>query len=213
MTGTRTTDRHPVMSAPLPEAEVRRIYLDVLERAVRHAGVHVPRDEALEVAHHVATAIARRCIAQANEDPGVEPIAPVNEIDAFVHRAVLNRLREIWRAKRRRAAAEQLYHDERCAVAPAWTQPGSDLESRELHDAIEAAVAALPGVRRQVFLLIRRDQRTYKEVAAQLGIAVGTVHTHLSRANASLREAVADFRGARSTRSIDRRPRTIGTGT
>jgi DNA-directed RNA polymerase specialized sigma24 family protein len=63
-----------------------------------------------------------------------------------------------------------------------------------------------------VFLLIRRDQRSYKEVAAQLGIAVGTVHTHLSRANASLREAVADFRGADHARAMNL-PRAIRTGT
>jgi RNA polymerase sigma-70 factor (ECF subfamily) len=200
------------MSVPPPEAEVRRIYLDALERAMRHAAVHVARDEAREVAHHVASAVVRRHIAEADGDHGVAPIGPIDRIDAFVHRAVLNRLRELWRAKRRRAAAEQLYHDERCSVAPAWTQPGADLESTELHLAIEAAIAALPETRRQVFLLIRRDQRSYKEVAAQLGIAVGTVHTHLSRANASLREAVADFRRAEHSRTIDR-PQTIRTGT
>ena len=200
------------MSTPLPEAEVSRIYLDALERAVRHAAVHVPRDEALEIGHHVATAVVRRCMGEAGNDRGAARSQPIGEMDAFVHRAVLNRLRELWRAKRRRTAAEQLYHDERCSVAPAWTQPGADLESTELHRAIEAAIAALPETRRQVFLLIRRDQRSYKEVAAQLGIAVGTVHTHLSRANASLREAIADFRGAEHSRTINR-PQTIRTGT
>ena len=200
------------MSSPLPEAEVRRIYLDALERAVRHAAVHVTRDEAVEVGHHVATAVVRRHAAEADAEHPVAPIGPVAEIEAFVHRAVVNRLREIWRARKRRTAAEQLYQAERCAVAPAWTQPDADLESAELHEAIETAIAALPDVRRQVFLLIRRDQRSYKEVAAQLGIAVGTVHTHLSRANASLREAVADFRGAEQARAMNP-PRAIRTGT
>ena len=200
------------MSSPLPESELRRIYLDALERAVRHAAVHVNRDEALEVGHHVATALVRRFAAEADSFSEVASIGPVTEIEAFVHRAVLNRLRELWRASRRRSAAEQLYQDERCAVAPAWTQPDADLESSELLETIEVAIAALPETRRRVFLLIRRDQRTYKEVAAQLGIAVGTVHTHLSRANASLREAVADFRGAKDTRTIGR-PQAIRTGT
>jgi RNA polymerase sigma-70 factor (ECF subfamily) len=195
------------MSAPptLPESEARRIYLDALERAVRHAAVHVPRDEALEVGHQVAASLVRRCAAAAEE-------GPVQSIDAFVHRAVLNRLRELWRARRRRTAAEQLYHNEHSAVAPAWTQPGANLESRELHQTIETAIAALPETRRQVFLLIRRDQRSYKEVAAQLGIGVGTVHTHLSRASASLRAAVADFRRGEQPRTIGR-SRTIGTRT
>lgn len=183
------------MHAPPPESELRRIYLDALERAVRHAAAHVGRDEALEIGHHVATAMVRRHLGTQNGNGAVAPVA-VNELDAFLHRAVLNRLREIWRAKRRRTAAEQAYQNDRGAIAPAWTRPDADLESRELHGVIEAAIAALPETRRQVFLLIRRDQRSYREVAAQLGIGVGTVHTHLSRANAALRDAVADFRNA-----------------
>ena len=200
------------MSFPLPEAEVRRIYLDALERAVRHAAVHVPRDEALEIGHHVATALVRRCVGDPDDGRGNGRVEPIHDIDAFIHRAVLNRLRESWRARQRRARAERAYEAERSSVAPAWTQPGASLESRELHDVIEAAIDALSESQRKVFLLIRRDQRTYKEVAAQLGIAVGTVHTHLSRANAALRDAVADFRRSEHTGTIGR-PRTVRIGT
>ena len=199
------------MQPPPPaDTELRRIYMDALERAVRHAAVHVSRDEAREIGHHVASAIARR-FAEERDGGALASQSPIVDVDAFVHRAVLNRLRELWRAKRRRSAAEQAYHDERTAVAPAWTQPGSNLESRELHRVIEAAIAAMPETRRAVFLRVRRDQRSYKEVAAELGIGVGTVHTHLSRANAALRDAVAEFRGADNA-SVNA-PRTIGTGT
>jgi len=199
------------MHAPPPtDAELRRIYMDALERAVRHAAVHVSRDEAREIGHHVASAIARR-FAEDRHRGDVALQSPINELDAFVHRAVLNRLRELWRAKRRRSVAEQAYHDERSSVAPAWTQPGSNLESRELHRVIEATIAAMPETRREVFLRVRRDQRSYKEVADELGIGVGTVHTHLSRANAALRDAVADFRGSIDANTVARR--TIGTGT
>ena len=200
------------MTAPLPEAEVRRIYMDALERAVRHAAVHVARGEALEIGHHVAAGVVHRCMAEgANSGAGSRPGA-IAEIDAFVRRAVLNRLREIWRARQRRTAAERAYQVERSSVAPAWAQPGADLESRELHAAIEAAIEGLPETQRKVFLLIRRDQRSYKEVASQLGIAVGTVHTHLSRANAALRDAVADFQRADNPGTIGR-PSTARTGT
>jgi RNA polymerase sigma factor (sigma-70 family) len=201
------------MHPPLPEPDVRRIYLDALDRAMRHAAAHVPRDEALEIAHHVACAVLRRQAGDGSAQRGVLSAAPVTELDAFIHRSVLNRLRETWRARRRRNAVEQSYENERGAIAPAWTQPGARLESRELHRVIEAAIAALPDARRQVFLLIRRDQRTYKEVAAQLGIGVGTVHTHLSRANAALRDAVAEFRGEHDAPRSIGRSRTIGTGT
>ncbi|HET9423880.1 MAG TPA: sigma-70 family RNA polymerase sigma factor [Gemmatimonadaceae bacterium] len=197
------------MSSPLPEAEVRRIYLDALERAVRHAALHVPRSEALEVGHHVATALVHRLSRETGD--AMIGTGPVQDVDAFVHRSVLNRLREVWRGNKRRTAVEESYEAERCAVAPAWSRPDSNLDSRELHRVIETAVAALPDAQRQVFLLVRRDQCSYKEVAARLGIAVGTVHTHLSRANASLREAMADFHGSRPVRSVGRK--TIGTGT
>jgi RNA polymerase sigma factor (sigma-70 family) len=182
----------------LPEAEIKRIYLDALERAMRHAAAHVPREQAREIAHHVATAVARR------------PGDPLNDVDAFIHRAVLNRVREIWRAAKRRFAAESSYESERAAIAPGWSQPGSDIESRELQRIVESVIAAMPEMRRQVFLLVRRDQKTYKEVAAQLRVGVGTVHTHLSRANASLREAVAEYRG--DARPSAAQPRTMGTG-
>jgi RNA polymerase sigma-70 factor (ECF subfamily) len=198
---------HPPPPPP-SETELRRVYIDALERAVRHAAVHVSRDEAREIGHHVASAIARR---YAQEREGNVAPSPISDVDAFVHRAVLNRLRELWRAKRRRNVVEQTYHSERSAVAPAWTQPGANLESRELHRVIDAAIAAMPEVRREVFLRIRRDQRSYKEVAAELGIGVGTVHTHLSRANAALRDAVAEFRAVGNANTIGQR--TIGTGT
>ena len=190
------------MSQPPPpsDSEVQRLYTDALERAVQHAGIHVSRDEAREIGHYVASALLNRHLANAT---------PIGSVDAFVHSAVLNRLREIWRAQRRRKAVEQFYQDERTSVAPAWTRPDSNLDSRELHEVIETAVAALPEAQRQVFLLVRRDQRTYKEVAAQLQIAVGTVHTHLSRANATLRKAVADSNHADSAALI--RTRTTGT--
>ena len=201
---------HPPPPPSPSETELRRIYIDALERAVRHAAVHVSRDEAREIGHHVASAIARR-FAEEKQGADVTRQSPINDLDAFVHRAVLNRLRELWRAKRRRNVVEQTYHAERSAVAPAWTQPGSSLESRELHRVIDAAIAAMPDVRREVFLRIRRDQRSYKEVAAELGIGVGTVHTHLSRANAALRDAVAEFRAGVNASPIGQR--TIGTGT
>jgi RNA polymerase sigma factor (sigma-70 family) len=168
---------------PPSDREAQRIYMDALERAVRHAGIHVSRDEALEIAHHVASAVVRRSLAA--DQPAI------GNLDAFVHQSVINRLREVWRAGRRRKTIEALYHEERVAVAPAWTRPDSGLESRELHEAIEGAIASLPHTQREVLLLVRRDQRSYKEVAAQLNISVGTVHTHLSRANAKLRASVA----------------------
>ncbi len=51
------------------------------------------------------------------------------------------------------------------------------------HAALLAALGALPPGRARVALalIVPRDAPTYPEVAARLGIGLGTVHTHLKR--------------------------------
>jgi RNA polymerase sigma-70 factor, ECF subfamily len=59
--------------------------------------------------------------------------------------------------------------------------------SLNLHDA-EQAIAALPQEHREVVLLAGRDGMRYDEIAAALGVPIGTVRSRLSRARARLRE-------------------------
>jgi RNA polymerase sigma factor (sigma-70 family) len=179
----------------------RSIYADAFARALRHAAVHVARDEAREIAHHVAVAVLQH-VGAASETERTSPVEALRSIDAFVHRLVVNRLRDVLRARQRRTATEEAYFNERTAVAPAWTQPGAALEAEDLRRVIEATIAVMPPATQRVFSLIRRDQRTYKEVAAELGVGVGTVHSHLSHANSMLRQAVADYHAGVPTASL-----------
>jgi DNA-directed RNA polymerase specialized sigma24 family protein len=71
---------------------------------------------------------------------------------------------------------------------------------------VNATIADMPDTMREVFLLIRRDARSYKDAARRLGITVGTVHTHLSRATARLRDAVQRYRA--DGEALDETPRT-----
>ncbi|MBN7797304.1 RNA polymerase sigma factor [Parahaliea mediterranea] len=68
--------------------------------------------------------------------------------------------------------------------------PGDDLPaslvSRERLRALEAAVRRLPPKRRQVFVLHKYRQLTYREVAHHLGISQGMVEKHMSQALAQL---------------------------
>jgi RNA polymerase sigma-70 factor (ECF subfamily) len=177
------------------EDDARRIYGDALARAFRHAAIHLPRDEAREAAHLVAAALVRR------HENGAA-FAAIESLDAFIHQAVISQVRHMWRAAGRRAAAEAVHHDERARAAPAWVRADVDFESREMERLVDRAIADLPQTQRQVFLLIRRDERSYRDVAAQLGVGVGTVHTHLSRANAALRRALAEYQAAEHVRTF-----------
>jgi RNA polymerase sigma factor (sigma-70 family) len=170
-------------SASRPDA--RRTYEDALERAFGFAARHVAWDQALEIAHDVASDMLA---------------LPADRVtSALIYRAVVNRLRNLWRASQRRSAAERVHHDRRAEGPAARVDASTDMETRELRDVIETTIANMPETMREAFALVREHDLSYKEAAAHLGIAVGTVHTHLSRANLLLRDAIEAYRrsGAR----------------
>jgi len=76
------------------------------------------------------------------------------------------------------------------AVSP---QADQELYAGELADAIDRAVAALPGRCRQVFELNRRQHLSYAEIAEVLHISIKTVEVHMGRALTALRKSLADW--------------------
>lgn len=69
--------------------------------------------------------------------------------------------------------------------APAGTE---DLEKAERADALRKALDALSPQQREVFLLRHDEGLPLAQIAARLGLAVGTVKAHLHRALTTLRE-------------------------
>ena len=67
-------------------------------------------------------------------------------------------------------------------------------------DVLDAALAAMPPRRREVFLLVREQSFTYKEAAEALGLSEGTINSHMRLATEDLRAAFtrAGFRIAGS---------------
>jgi RNA polymerase sigma-70 factor, ECF subfamily len=61
---------------------------------------------------------------------------------------------------------------------------GAGLELRDL----DRAISRLPAEQREVVLLVGYEGMRYEEIAATLGIPIGTVRSRLSRARAKLRE-------------------------
>ena len=68
------------------------------------------------------------------------------------------------------------------------TSPELHVRDEEFRRAVRAAVTELPEQYRVVVTLFYLEERSYKEVAATLGIPMGTLKTHLHRARALLRD-------------------------
>ncbi len=63
----------------------------------------------------------------------------------------------------------------------------------ELDVAINKAIEELSTQCRKVFLLSRREELTYKEIAEKLNISVKTVETHISRSLKHLRKRLVEY--------------------
>jgi RNA polymerase sigma-70 factor (ECF subfamily) len=73
--------------------------------------------------------------------------------------------------------------------------PHKDAERVERDRALRDALDRLPVLRRSALLLRERDELSYAEIAAVLGVSVAKVRVDIFRARAALREALADTGG------------------
>ena len=69
--------------------------------------------------------------------------------------------------------------------------PMNEMESGELAEALQSAVAAMSAQRRAVFLLHRRHGLTYAEIARAMELSPKTVENYMGRALKTLREALS----------------------
>lgn len=72
-------------------------------------------------------------------------------------------------------------------------QPDRRILDRELHDAVEAALASLGEKERMAVVLRRHEGMPYEEIAQILGTSVSAVKSLLFRARGTLREKLAGY--------------------
>lgn len=77
-------------------------------------------------------------------------------------------------------------------LAASGFEPSVDVEGSELKTALADALAGLEPTGREVLLLAEVERFSYEDIAAILDVAVGTVRSRLSRARASLRDALVE---------------------
>ncbi|MGK5532523.1 RNA polymerase sigma factor [Streptomyces sp. URMC 129] len=119
----------------------------------------------------------------------------VDRFDGRHPRAWLLTIMRNAEANRHRRRRPQLLDDpdadlDRFAVSPAGraASPEELVVGEAFDDAVEAAVAALPGKHRQAVLLVDVNGLTYAEAARVLGVPEGTVMSRLHRARRRIRD-------------------------
>ncbi|MEW5782459.1 MAG: RNA polymerase sigma factor [Pseudomonadota bacterium] len=90
---------------------------------------------------------------------------------------------------------------------PSVDCPEEDCLKNEVVRRVRAAVGNLPPGQREVITLVDLEEFSYAEVATILQIPIGTVMSRLSRARASLREALREPQAARTTTAVVHRLR------
>jgi len=121
----------------------------------------------------------------------------------WLHRiAVTRALNHLDRKEERMRRSTRDLHDGQDGLeagpvaAAAWVLRGSPtplqaLESSELMRRLASCLSRLPPAWRAVLTLRDVDARSYEEIAALAGLALGTVRSRLARARIALRQCVA----------------------
>ena len=120
-----------------------------------------------------------------------------SKFSSWLYRIATNRALTHLKRRRRRAVTVNIEsgpHVEAGVIDDARGEemsPELVVRDEEFRRAVRAAVLELPEQYRVVVTLFYLEERSYKEVAATLGIPMGTLKTHLHRARALLRDILA----------------------
>lgn len=126
------------------------------------------KDEASDLLHEAFARLLGACARQRLREP-----------EAFLNRIVRNLLIDRSRRRATRAPHVQIGDDNAPAVRP---EQGEAIEAEQMRQRYGDIVASLPARMREVFILHRVDELSYKEIAARLGISVRTVEWHIAEA-------------------------------
>lgn len=118
-----------------------------------------------------------------------EAIKTELSFSSYLFMIAKNAVIDVLRKKQKEAAlAEGLKQKGEGHLSPA----DNSLEYKELSSIVQHAINNLPEKRRQIFLMIREEELSYKEIAEKLSISTKTVETHMRLALQQLRKSIGD---------------------
>jgi RNA polymerase sigma factor (sigma-70 family) len=123
------------------------------------------------------------------DEPDLQ-IRPNAEVGAWLRRVgvnlAFNRLRSARRARARLERVGRLERSDEEPIETVHASPDGSVVRHEERDAVRRALVAVPERQREC-LLLRHSGYSYAEIAASLGIAVGSVGVLLARAEHAFR--------------------------
>ena len=123
---------------------------------------------------------------------------PSAKFATYLYRLAHNRLIDHYRASGqvRLVSADDEAHEEAVAALPAarGLEPEARAENRELEERLKGAVASLPPLQRDAFLLQQEAGLSLNEIAELTGVGVETVKSRLRYAVNKLRNDLSDLR-------------------
>jgi len=119
-----------------------------------------------------------------------ESVEISTSLKSYLFRAVHNScLNQIKHQKVRENFAQNVHREN---PDPESSQANT-LDTKDMQKAIQNAIESLPPERKKVFMMVRYEERRYKEVADLLGISVKTVENQMGKAMQYLRKALNDY--------------------
>lgn len=114
-------------------------------------------------------------------------------VTTYLYRIAVNVAQDEWKRRRRDSAMVSI-SDETSAWEDRLQHPGRNaeelLEEREFAAMVDTQLLRLSQVERAVLVLYHQEERSYEQIAAALGLPIGTVRTHLHRGRKKLRDGI-----------------------
>ncbi len=150
------------------------------------------REDALDAAQEVFLSVFR----------GLADFADKARFSTWLYRVTINRCRDELRRRgtvkhTRPHSLHALRDEDDRPLDPEAATPGPDAlaQARETEAQVAGILAGLPDEAREVLVLRDTDGLAYDEIAAILGVPIGTVRSRLNRARQLFRERLAPVLG------------------
>ncbi len=108
-----------------------------------------------------------------------DEIMLTESVGAYLYRSCLNEALNYLKQSDRRSNREEIYMS---GVVKNTDSPESKIFEKETGEKIDSILSSLPPTCKEVFLLSRYEEMSYKEIANFLKISVNTVEKHIGKA-------------------------------